>query len=482
MLGPADSARYVADAGGEVVPPDEAFDVLVIGDESGFPFLDWADAALSSLFVSIDRGRPVHLVVPNPDLIYPGGGGFGFAAGTIANMFEGALALRYPDRPELRFARLGKPNTPIFEDAIRRLGTSRAVMVGDTLETDIAGARAAGLDAVWIETGVTSIIPRMHRRTCGRRGGWRAWRRSRRRARHDGRRAGAADWAGSRGPRGAPSDRTPIGGGDVVLVPIDVAAHGPSLYALSHGPGREALWMYLWDGPYPSEAAFLENLAQKAVSEDPFFYSIVERASGRAVGVASYLRITPKDRAIEVGSIFTPALQRTRGATEAMYLMARHAFDTLGYRRYEWKCNALNAPSRRAAVRLGFQFEGIFRQHMIVKGRSRDTAWFAMIDRDWPAIRAVRRVARSRQLRCGRAAADAAADAVNRRPGRLAPLAVSVRGGRTRPPASRVGFRLDARPFAAFPREAPGAGRRTRPTSAGRKHARQVPPAWRTLG
>jgi len=158
VLGPADSARYVADAGGEVVPPDEAFDVLVIGDESGFPFLDWADAALSSLFVSIDAGRPVHLVVPNPDLIYPGGGGFGFAAGTIANMFEGALSLRYPDRPELRFARLGKPNTPIFEDAVRRLGTSRAVMVGDTLETDIAGARAAGLDAVWIETGVTAAI------------------------------------------------------------------------------------------------------------------------------------------------------------------------------------------------------------------------------------------------------------------------------------------------------------------------------------
>ena len=184
-------------------------------------------------------------------------------------------------------------------------------------------------------------------------------------------------------------DRTRIDGRDVVLMPIDVAAHGPTLYALSHGPEREAQWMYLWDGPYPSEAAFLENLAQKAISEDPFFYSIVERSSGRAVGVASYLRITPRDRVIEVGSIlFTPALQRTRGATEAMYLMARHAFDTLGYRRYEWKCNALNAPSRRAAVRLGFTFEGIFRQHMIVKGRSRDTAWFAMIDRDWPAIRA----------------------------------------------------------------------------------------------
>ena len=183
--------------------------------------------------------------------------------------------------------------------------------------------------------------------------------------------------------------RTRIEGRDVVLVPIDVAVHGPQLYELSHGPERDAQWRYLWDGPYPSQDAFLENLAMKAASEDPFFFSILERDSGHAVGVASYLRITPKDRVIEVGSIlFTPRLQRTRGATEAMYLMARHAFDTLGYRRYEWKCNALNAPSRRAARRLGFTFEGIFRQHMIVKGRSRDTAWFAMIDRDWPAIRA----------------------------------------------------------------------------------------------
>ena len=184
-------------------------------------------------------------------------------------------------------------------------------------------------------------------------------------------------------------DRTPLEGRDVVLRPIDAAADGPGLYALSHGPEHESLWMYLWDGPFPSEAAFLDDLARKAVSEDPFFYAIVERATGRAVGYASYLRITPRDRVIEVGSIlFTPALQRTRAATEAMYLMARHAFDGLGYRRYEWKCNALNAPSRRAAARLGFQFEGIFRQHMIVKGRSRDTAWFAMLDRDWPAIRA----------------------------------------------------------------------------------------------
>ena len=184
-------------------------------------------------------------------------------------------------------------------------------------------------------------------------------------------------------------ERTRLEGRDVVLRPIDVAAHGPALYALSHGPEREALWLYLWDGPYPSEAAFLEDLARKAASEDPFFYAIVERGSGQALGYASYLRIAPRDRVIEVGSIlFTPRLQRTRGATEAMYLMARYAFDTLGYRRYEWKCNALNAPSRRAAARFGFTFEGVFRQHMIVKGRSRDTAWFAMIDRDWPAIRA----------------------------------------------------------------------------------------------
>jgi RimJ/RimL family protein N-acetyltransferase len=159
-------------------------------------------------------------------------------------------------------------------------------------------------------------------------------------------------------------ERTRIEGRDVVLVPIDVAAHGPSIYALSHGPEREALWAYLWDGPYPSEQAFLDDLARKAASADPFFYAIVDRTTGRAIGYASYLRITPRDRVIEVGSIlFTPALQRTRGATEAMYLMARYAFDTLGYRRYEWKCNALNAPSRRAPARHVYTDEGELRLH-----------------------------------------------------------------------------------------------------------------------
>jgi RimJ/RimL family protein N-acetyltransferase len=126
-----------------------------------------------------------------------------------------------------------------------------------------------------------------------------------------------------------------------------------------------------------------------AKSEDPLFFTILDNASASAVGYAAYLRIEPAHRVIEVGHIlYTPRLQRTVGATEAMYLMARHVFEELGYRRYEWKCNALNAPSRSAALRLGFTFEGVFRQHMIIKGRNRDTAWFSMLDSEWPARKA----------------------------------------------------------------------------------------------
>jgi RimJ/RimL family protein N-acetyltransferase len=122
-----------------------------------------------------------------------------------------------------------------------------------------------------------------------------------------------------------------------------------------------------------------------AATRDPLFFTILDNISTKPVGYASYMRIEPAHRCIEVGSIlFTPMLQRTPGATEAMYLMARHVFDDLGYRRYEWKCNALNDPSRRAALRLGFTFEGIFRQHMIIKGRNRDTAWYSMLDSEWP--------------------------------------------------------------------------------------------------
>ncbi len=149
---------------------------------------------------------------------------------------------------------------------------------------------------------------------------------------------------------------------------------------------HESLWLYMPDGPFLERQAFDENMRSREASEDPLFYAIVDRHTGVAVGRAALMRIDPGNRVIEVGNImYSPALQRTRGATEAMYLLARYVFEDLGYRRYEWKCNALNEPSRRAALRLGFSFEGIFRQHMIVKGRNRDTAWYSMLDSEWPA-------------------------------------------------------------------------------------------------
>ena len=170
----------------------------------------------------------------------------------------------------------------------------------------------------------------------------------------------------------------------VTVEPLLPAKHGEALWGGVGGPAHEELWRYLPDGPF-AQADFERDLEAKAASKDPLFHSIVDHASGRAVGRASFMRIEPKHLCIEVGSIlYSPALQRTRGSTEAMYLMARHVFETLGYRRYEWKCNALNEPSRRAALRLGFSFEGIFRQHMIVKGENRDTAWFSMLDQEWP--------------------------------------------------------------------------------------------------
>jgi RimJ/RimL family protein N-acetyltransferase len=183
--------------------------------------------------------------------------------------------------------------------------------------------------------------------------------------------------------------RIPLLGSFVSLVPLDPEAHAKTLYEGSHGPGTDPLWAYLFDGPYSDLAAFKENLVQKALTDDPLCFAIVDNPSVHAVGLASYMAIHPLNRTIEVGSIlYTPSLQRTPGATEAMYLMARYAFEQLGYRRYEWKCNALNAPSRKAALRYGFTFEGIFRQHMIIKGRNRDTAWFSMLDSEWPLRRA----------------------------------------------------------------------------------------------
>ena len=191
-------------------------------------------------------------------------------------------------------------------------------------------------------------------------------------------------------PSPAPRPRpTVLTGRVVTLRPFDLSSQAEILYRATHGPERDDLWRYMNEGPFPSLAAFEAAFDKKQSSTDPIFFAIVENSTGLPVGQASYLRIEPAHRVIEVGNIvFTPALQRSCGATEAMYLMARHVFDDLGYRRYEWKCNALNQPSRRAALRLGFSFEGIFRQHTIVKGRNRDTAWFSMLDLEWPKRRA----------------------------------------------------------------------------------------------
>ena len=180
--------------------------------------------------------------------------------------------------------------------------------------------------------------------------------------------------------------RVTLTGRHVRIVPVDPAAHSAALYAGSHGPGHEDLWRYLFTGPYRDEASFRAYLDQRAGSSDPLFFTILQAATGEPTGYASLMRIEPTHRVIEVGNIlYLPSLQRTVGATEAMYLLARQVFEEMGYRRYEWKCDALNEPSRRAAIRLGFTFEGIFRQHMIVKEKNRDTAWFSMLDTEWPA-------------------------------------------------------------------------------------------------
>jgi RimJ/RimL family protein N-acetyltransferase len=149
--------------------------------------------------------------------------------------------------------------------------------------------------------------------------------------------------------------------------------------------GHDEVWRWLSDGPYAREEDLAEALAAKETGTAARFFAIVPAETEAAVGYASLMRIDPANGVIEVGNVmFSPALQRTPSATEAMYLMARYVFEELGYRRYEWKCNAVNLPSRRAAERLGFTFEGVFRQHMVIKGQNRDTAWYAMLDGEWP--------------------------------------------------------------------------------------------------
>jgi RimJ/RimL family protein N-acetyltransferase len=185
-------------------------------------------------------------------------------------------------------------------------------------------------------------------------------------------------------PRPHP-DRTPLRGRYVELRPIEPAADAEPLFAVSRDP---AIWTYLFDGPYSTIGAFRGVLEAAAPLEDPLRYTIVPASSGSPEGMCSYLRITPEHGVIEIGNIwFGTPMQRGTAATEAIYLLALNAFDTLGYRRLEWKCNALNAPSRRAADRFGFRFEGVFEQHMVIKGRNRDTAWYAIVDHEWPRVR-----------------------------------------------------------------------------------------------
>ena len=185
-------------------------------------------------------------------------------------------------------------------------------------------------------------------------------------------------------------------GRSVTLEPLDADRHSGAIWNAVRG--HDEVWTWLADGPYASESALHAALAEKQASQNAVFLAILPAPNGQlanrpdvpsphpAAGYASYMRIDPAHGVVEVGNILlSPGLQRTTAATEAMYLMARHVFDDLGYRRYEWKCNAENEPSRRAALRLGFSFEGIFRQHMVIKDRNRDTAWFAMLDREWPA-------------------------------------------------------------------------------------------------
>jgi RimJ/RimL family protein N-acetyltransferase len=199
-------------------------------------------------------------------------------------------------------------------------------------------------------------------------------------------------------PLGTPLDWTPaeapgqavLRGSHVLLRPLDADADAEPLYAVSHPPeGDPAIWTYLFEGPFGSAEEMRALLSEAEASKDPLFFTLVGLPAERPLGLASYLRIEPGHGSIEIGNIwFGTPLQRTTAATEAIYLLARHAFDELGYRRLEWKCNALNAPSRRAAERLGFTFEGVFRKHLVVKGRNRDTAWYAIVDDQWPAIRA----------------------------------------------------------------------------------------------
>lgn len=188
-------------------------------------------------------------------------------------------------------------------------------------------------------------------------------------------------------PRPAPS-HTVLAGRTVTLEPLDAERHGPELFPLLHGDAdRERVWDWLPYGPFGSPEAYTGKLRLDAVSTDPLWFAIRVNARDRVEGVATYLEIRPEHGVIEIGHIcLSTVLQQSVEATEALCLLMRHAMTDLGYRRLEWKCNAGNIGSRRAAGRLGFSYEGTFYRHMVTKGRNRDTAWFSILDEEWPLI------------------------------------------------------------------------------------------------
>jgi len=170
---------------------------------------------------------------------------------------------------------------------------------------------------------------------------------------------------------------------------LDPNRHGDDLFAASTAPGAEERFRYLFEPPPRDRGDFDAWIKRAAAGADPLFYAVIDPVTGRAEGRQALMRITPEHGVIEIGSIlWGPRIARTRIATEALHLFAAHVFEALSYRRLEWKCDALNEPSRRAALRFGFGFEGIFRSHMVVKGRNRDTAWYAITDAEWPRLAA----------------------------------------------------------------------------------------------
>lgn len=190
------------------------------------------------------------------------------------------------------------------------------------------------------------------------------------------------NWRAARSPR-----RAPLEGETVRLEPLDPSRHGDDLFRAT--AGADSTWEYLPYGPFAGREDFIAWLERRAPLDDPLTFTIVDKEARAARGLASLMRMDPSNGVIEIGHIWlSPALQRTRQATEAIFLMARYAFEELGNRRFEWKCDAANEPSRRAAERFGFVFEGVFRQHMVVKDRNRDTAWYSITDSEWPARRA----------------------------------------------------------------------------------------------